>query len=514
MRRCSMAVTEIRNPEVDIDKVHVVDGFNSRRHFDPDELARMAETMKVDGIVEPLKLKQREDGEFDLVAGERRLRAARIAGLNKVPYTVSTGNARAEALIENMHRADLNPIETALDLKALGEEFGLTTDKAIADRAKIGKTPTAGARWVGAHRRLLDLPEAVQAYIASGDVPVAAEPKLRKIAAVSPEIAALVCVVAKRDGVTGLRFVERFGDLLALAAAADIKGKPTMINARQCWLGDIVTDEAKHEELAARISAVSSYGPQQDPTVPFSEVEADAARAHGCLVEYRPEPHGRYQAYLTDLEFAQDLVERAVERREREVEERRDAEAKAKADQKDQRKKEHDARKESGEETPQAKARKRQGIARRANEHLKRMLLKKRTPARRKKYALARSKAIVVQMIADNPNLAGAGLRLVSDRLQQVEVKPLKKGGTREKITYADAKESTADLLRRVDKATEPLEVIEIGAEALLAALLADDDETPNKDRIYWSTSVDAQLTKLLATEIKEVRPRRVRKPY
>jgi ParB-like chromosome segregation protein Spo0J len=65
-----MPATQIRNPEVDIDKIHVVDGFNSRRHFDPADLARMAETIKTDGIVEPLRVRQREDGEFDLVAGD------------------------------------------------------------------------------------------------------------------------------------------------------------------------------------------------------------------------------------------------------------------------------------------------------------------------------------------------------------------------------------------------------------------------------------------------------------
>src|SRR4029077_19447745 len=184
-----MAATKVRSPEVDINLIHVVDGFNSRQHFDPDELKRMAETMKLDGIVAPLRLKQREDGEFDLVAGERRYRAAKIAGLKKVPWVPSTGNARAEAFIENMHREDLNPIEAALDLKAFGEEFGLTTDEAIAKRAKVGKTLTAGAKWVGAHRRLLDLPDEVQAHIAAGDVPVPAAPQLRQVAAVRAESA-------------------------------------------------------------------------------------------------------------------------------------------------------------------------------------------------------------------------------------------------------------------------------------------------------------------------------------
>lgn len=514
MRRCSMAATEIRNPEVEIGKIHVVEGFNSRRHFDPGEIAQMAETMKVDGVVGPLRVKQREDGDFDLVAGERRYRAAKKAGLKQVPVVLSTGNARAEAVIENLHRADLNPIETALDLRAFAEEFNLTTDKAVAERAKIGKTPTAGAKWVGAHRRLLDLPDQVQAYIAAGDVPMAAEPKLRMIAAGSPEVAALVCEVARQNEVTASRFLERFGDLLAQAAVADIEGRPTMIDAGGCWLSDVVGDEPRRKAFAERINAFSSW-PHEDPKVEFGEAEIDAARAHGCLVEYRPDGNSFYhRAYITDLAFADDLVERAVERGEREAEERKEAEAEAKAKRKGERKAERERQKESGEESAQAKSRKRRQIARRANEHLGRTLLKKRTPARRRRYALARSKALAVQLISDNPKLAGAGLRLVSDRLQEVEVRHLKKGGTRETVTYADETASTAELLRRALGATDPLEVIEVAAEALLAGLLADDDETAGKDRIYWSTPVRVELEKLLKTEIKEVRPRRVKKPY
>ncbi|HEY5333893.1 MAG TPA: hypothetical protein VIJ21_10130, partial [Solirubrobacterales bacterium] len=84
-------------------------------------------------------------------------------------------------------------------------------------------------------------------------------------------------------------------------------------------------------------------------------------------------------------------------------------------------------------------------------------------------------------------------------------MKPLKKGGSREKITYAGEQESTTELLRRVMSANDPLEAIELGAEALLAGILADDDETPNKDRIRWHSPVAEELKKLLMTEIKEV---------
>jgi ParB/RepB/Spo0J family partition protein len=507
-----MSTTQLETPEVEIDKIDVDPEFNSREHFDPDELEALAETIKLVGLVQPIRLRPSCDGRFELVAGERRLRAARLAGLKKVPYGLSQGDPRGEAFFENHSRVDLNPIETALDIKAFAAEHGLTSNAKIA--AKINpKKRKATERWIGDHLRLLNLPAVVQTYISSGDVPMAAEPKLRKIAAVSPEVAALICEVARRNEITGVRFLQGFGELLSQAAQAEINGKPTMISVRPCWLSEVIGDKAKHKGLAERINAVSDYA-QEDPRVPFADAEVDAARAHGCLVEYQPNANAYYRpAFLTDRAFAEDLVERAVERREKEVEEAAQAKKEEKAKRKDERRKEREKQGSAGEETAHAKAKKRKAIARGFNDSLKRALLKKRTVARRKKFALARSKAVLVQLVADNPRLVAAGLRLVSDQLQDTKITALKNGATREKVTYASEQESTAELLRRALASTDPLEVIEVGAEALLAGLLADTEEVPKKDQVRWHSSVAKEIEKLLATEIREVRPRRVRKP-
>jgi len=512
-----MSATQIHTPEVDIDKIHVVDGFNARQDFDHGELRQLAETIKVNGIVQPLRVKQREDGEFDLVAGERRYRAAKIAGRKKVPITLSTGNPQAEAFIENHHRADLNPIEVALGLKAVAEEFGLTTNSKIAAHQKIGKTREAGENYVGAHLRLLELPEEVQRYFATRDVPISAEPKLRKIADVSPGVAALICKVAKAEEVSGNAFIERFGDLLSKAATVAVEEKVTMISVTGFKLSEVVSDKAKRKSLVDRINPlIGAYYRSEDPAVQFTDSEVDAARAARCLVEYQPDrkAYRKTYAFVTDLAVAEDLVERLVEGAEKRAAEAAKAEEEREAKAKDEKRKAREKQAELGQESAQAKSKKRKAIARKFNDGLKRALLKKRTPARRRKFALTRSKAIAVQLISDNPDLVAAGLRLVCDRYQEVEVKPLKKGGTREIVTYATEEECRADVLSRVKTAKDPLEVIEIVSELLLAGVLADDEECPNKDRVQWYTPVAKEIEKIMATEIKEVRPRRERKPY
>lgn len=507
-----MSTTQLRTPEVEIDKIDVVEGFNSRRDFDADDLARLAETIEADGLVAPVDVRPgKKAGRFDLVAGERRYRAARLAGLRKIPVTIGRGNPRAAAFVENHHRADLNPIETALDLRAYAEELGLTSNKKIAERARVN------AAWVGDHLRLLRLPEEVQRHIAAGDVPVAAEPRLRKIAAVSPGVAAFICRVAKENGISGNAFVERFGELVEAAGGSADEAAPTMIRVRGFRLGEAVRDEARRRGLAGRINAMRPdyQSEQEDPTVRFGDEEVDAARAAGCLVEYQSERrhYSTTYVYVTDAGFAADLVERHVERREKEIEAVAAAEAEAKAEKRAGQQKLRQERKESGEKSPQAEAKERKAIARRFNESLKLALLGKRTVARRRKYALSRARAVAVQLVSDNPELAGRGLRLVSDQLQELEVKSLKNGESREKVIYADEGQSTAELLRRALATKDPLEVIEVLAEALLAGILADGEEVPGKDRVGWHTPVAGEIEKIMATEIKEVRPRRGRKP-
>jgi ParB family transcriptional regulator, chromosome partitioning protein len=134
-----------------------------RTAFDEAQLGELAASIAVHGILQPLVVRELADGSYQLIAGERRLRAARMAGLEAVPIvlrgTVSDETSLELALIENIQRADLNPIETALAYRELIERFGLTHE-AVA--RQVGKSRVA----VSNALRLLDLaPETRQAIV-------------------------------------------------------------------------------------------------------------------------------------------------------------------------------------------------------------------------------------------------------------------------------------------------------------------------------------------------------------
>jgi len=140
----------------------IVAGDQPRKRFREEALKELAASIKEKGVLQPLIVSPNGDGSYRLIAGERRLRAARMAGLKKVPAVIkkTTGEDSLEiALIENIQREDLNPMETAHGMERLQKEFGLTQE-AVAD--KLGKERASVANYL----RLLKLPPEVQGYIA------------------------------------------------------------------------------------------------------------------------------------------------------------------------------------------------------------------------------------------------------------------------------------------------------------------------------------------------------------
>ncbi len=136
-----------------------------RRSFPDNALRELAESIKKHGILQPLIVTKQEHG-YELVSGERRLRAAKLAGLATVPAIVRDAGAleRLElALIENIQREDLNPIERALSYTKLMKEFGLTQEEAAV---RLGKPRSAVANTV----RLLALPDDMQKALGDGRI--------------------------------------------------------------------------------------------------------------------------------------------------------------------------------------------------------------------------------------------------------------------------------------------------------------------------------------------------------
>ena len=133
-----------------------------RESFDDEELAALAASIATHGVLQPVIVRAATDGDYELIAGERRVRAARMAGLAQVPAVIrdsSGGEVLELALVENVQRADLNPIEEASAYRELVDRFGLTHE-AVA--RQVGKSRVA----VSNALRLLDLaPETRQAII-------------------------------------------------------------------------------------------------------------------------------------------------------------------------------------------------------------------------------------------------------------------------------------------------------------------------------------------------------------
>ena len=135
-----------------------------RKIFDEDALAELADSIAKHGVIQPLLVRPMPDGSYQLVAGERRWRASRMAGLTAVPVVIkelSDDEAMAFALIENLQREDLNAIEEAQGIKALMDTLSLTQDEAAE---RVGKSRPAVANAL----RLLKLPDSVIALVSDG----------------------------------------------------------------------------------------------------------------------------------------------------------------------------------------------------------------------------------------------------------------------------------------------------------------------------------------------------------
>ena len=144
--------------------------YQPRTRMDEGALYELAESIKVQGIMQPILVRRlvsgANDGKYEIIAGERRFRAAKIAGLDSVPVLVRDvpdESAAAMALIENIQREDLNPLEEAQGLQRLVKEFGLTHE--LAAQA-VGRSRSAASNLL----RLLNLADPVQTMLMAGDI--------------------------------------------------------------------------------------------------------------------------------------------------------------------------------------------------------------------------------------------------------------------------------------------------------------------------------------------------------
>lgn len=137
-----------------------------RKTFDAGSLASLADSIAVHGVLQPILVRESEGGYYQIVAGERRWRAAKMAGLTEIPVVVTEGDdkqAAQFAIVENVQREDLNPVEEAFAYKSLSEDYNMTQEEISST---IGKSRSAVANSV----RLLDLPDGALAMLSDGKI--------------------------------------------------------------------------------------------------------------------------------------------------------------------------------------------------------------------------------------------------------------------------------------------------------------------------------------------------------
>jgi ParB family chromosome partitioning protein len=175
----------VENYEIEISKIKP-NPDQPRTSFDEKSLKELADSIKVHGVIQPLTLRETAYGEYQIISGERRFRAAKLAGLTTVPSYIRTANDQETlemALIENTQREDLNSIEIALTYKRLIDECKLTQDN-LSER--LGK----GRSTITNYLRLLSLEDEIQQSVKDGKISMGhAKPLLGLDAALQKELA-------------------------------------------------------------------------------------------------------------------------------------------------------------------------------------------------------------------------------------------------------------------------------------------------------------------------------------
>ena len=213
-----------------------------RKDFDETALAQLADSIRQHGVIQPLLVRPRTDGSYQLVAGERRWRASRMAGIDEVPVVIRemTDSETMEiALIENLQREDLNPVEEALGYRDLMDSFGMTQDE-VAKR--VGRSRPAVANAL----RLLSLPEEILPMVRQGEISAGHARALLSL----PDEDEMMEIAKKipQKGYT-VRDIEKMGKKAAVASDMATPGGESSPGR-----GNIFAQDSFYEEMALALT--------------------------------------------------------------------------------------------------------------------------------------------------------------------------------------------------------------------------------------------------------------------
>ncbi len=246
--------------------------YQPRTRMDEGALYELAESIKVQGIMQPILVRRLtsgvNDGKYEIIAGERRFRAAKLAGLEGVPVLVRNvpdESAAAMALIENIQREDLNPLEEAQGLQRLVKEFGLTHE--LAAQA-VGRSRSAASNLL----RLLNLADPVQTMLMAGDIDMGHARALLALDRAT-QITAASQIAAKKMSVREAEsLVKKLSAEFALTASKPKKEKSRDLKRVEEELSDLLMAEVE-VRVKKRVKRAGRMEDMGELSIQFSSLD-------------------------------------------------------------------------------------------------------------------------------------------------------------------------------------------------------------------------------------------------
>ena len=252
--------------------------YQPRREMDEAKLSELSESIKAQGVIQPILVRQVEGGRYEIVAGERRWRASRLAGLDEVPVVVRELEDRtviAMALIENIQREDLNPLEEAEALQRLISEFSLTHAEAAQ---AVGRSRASVSNLL----RLIDLPAGVRVLLESRRLEMG---HARALLTLAPELATKLAQDAADEG-WSVREVEHRAQQFAAGKVPRARKARPAPSAPQADIASLETELS--ESLGTRVAINHGRGGKGKLVIHYTDLDT----LDGVLERLRTRQHG------------------------------------------------------------------------------------------------------------------------------------------------------------------------------------------------------------------------------
>ena len=225
-----------------------------REHFDQERLQELAESIEKHGMIQPITVRPMENGYYQIIAGERRWRAARLAGLKEAPVSLMEADEQTTtelALIENLQREDLNPIEEARGYKKLMDHFALTQEQ-VAERVGKSRPVITNAM------RLLKLSDGAAVLVESGELSLSHARAILEVA--EPQAQTSLALLAVRDGLSVRQVTELVKKMNAKPRKAREKKNPRLGEDGIDYMSELEAELSRRMGRRVRIDAGQDEG--------------------------------------------------------------------------------------------------------------------------------------------------------------------------------------------------------------------------------------------------------------